>query len=103
MANEGQDGVLFVKEVLAECNGFRQVRFFAVLDRATTDNTLDLLREYAEMEPRLIVVWSPENRCAVDAYLRGVIRKLWRGVLILDFGNRCRIQSQTQEHPAILL
>jgi dolichol-phosphate mannosyltransferase len=71
MANEGPDAVRFVRDVIAECSGFRSVRFFAVLDRATTDNTLDLLRDYSLLESRLIVVWAPENRCAVDAYIRG--------------------------------
>ena len=71
MANEGVDAVRFVKDVLAECDGLRQVQFFAVLDRATTDNTLDLLRDYARHESRLLVVWAPENKCVVDAYIRG--------------------------------
>jgi hypothetical protein len=76
MANEGVDAVRFVKDVLAECDGLRQVQFFAVLDRATTDNTLDLLREYAQHESRLVVVWAPENKCVVDAYIRGY-REAW--------------------------
>jgi dolichol-phosphate mannosyltransferase len=71
MANEGEEAIRFVREVFAECDGFRKVRFFAVLDRATTDNTMDLLREYADSENRLSVVWAPENRCVVDAYIRG--------------------------------
>lgn len=89
MANEGQDGVLFVKQVLAECNGFRRVRFFAVLDRATTDDSILLLRKYADTEPRLTVVWAPENRCAVDAYIRGYREALTWGadwILEIDAG-----------------
>ncbi len=85
MANEGQDGVLFVKDVLAECQSFREVRFFAVVDRATKDNTVDLLREYASAEHRLTVVWAPENRCAVDAYIRGYREALaWGADWILE-------------------
>ena len=85
MANEGPDGVLFVRQVLAECDGFRQVCFFAVLDRATTDDSILLLREYADTEPRLIVVWAPENRCAVDAYIRGYREALaWGADWILE-------------------
>jgi len=71
MANEGPDAVRFVQEALRYCNGFREVAFLAVLDKATKDNSLDLLREYEKTEPRLRVVWAPENRCAVDAYIRG--------------------------------
>ena len=89
MANEGADGVRFVREVLEKCAGFRKVQFFAVLDRATTDNTLDLLREYAMTEPRLLVLWAPENRCVVDAYVRGYREALEAGsdwILEIDAG-----------------
>lgn len=89
MANEGTEAVRFVREVLEQCNGFRSVRFFAVLDKATTDNTLELLREYALTEPRLEVIWAPENRCAVDAYIRGYREALAAGsdwVLEIDAG-----------------
>ena len=71
MANEGPEAVRFVEEALRHCSGFRDVLFFAVLDQTTTDNSLELLREFERTEPRLRVVWSPENRCVVDAYLRG--------------------------------
>lgn len=71
MANEGTDAVRFVVEVLRQCAGFGDTVFLAVLDRATKDNSLELLRQYERNEPRLRVVWAPENRCAVDAYIRG--------------------------------
>ena len=89
MANEGADAARFVREVLEKCAGFRKVQFFAVLDRATTDNTLDLLREYAATESRLLVVWAPENRCVVDAYIRGYREALEAGsdwILEIDAG-----------------
>src|SRR5689334_10922894 len=71
MANEGTDAVRFVQEALRHCEGFGSATFFAVLDRANKDDSLDLLREYALSESRLRVVWAPENRCVVDAYVRG--------------------------------
>jgi dolichol-phosphate mannosyltransferase len=71
MANEGQDAPRFVSAVLDRCVGFRTVIFFAILDRATTDNSLELLRQLERTESRLRVIWAPENRCVVDAYLRG--------------------------------
>ena len=42
------------------------------LDTVTTDNSLLLLREMERIEPRLRVVWAPENQCVVDAYVRGL-------------------------------
>ena len=89
MANEGAEAVRFVREVLEQCKGFRNVRFFAVLDKATTDDTLELLREYALTESQLEVVWAPENRCAVDAYIRGYREALAAGsdwILEIDAG-----------------
>lgn len=89
MANEGAEGVRFVREALRYCTGFSEVLFFAVLDKATTDNSLDLLRELAASEPRLRVVWAPENRCVVDAYVRGYREALAAGsdwILEIDAG-----------------
>lgn len=71
MANEGEKAVEFVDAVLAECREFRQRTFLAVLDRANKDNTLDLMNAHAKSTPDLRVIWAPENRGPVDAYLRG--------------------------------
>jgi dolichol-phosphate mannosyltransferase len=71
MANEGERSVDFVNAVLAQCSEFRSRKFLVVLDRANKDNTLDLMREHATTTPDLVVVWAPENRGPVDAYVRG--------------------------------
>lgn len=73
MANERDTAVAFVTEVLEVCERlqFRSVTFFAVLDRVSKDGTLDLMRGLAASEPRLQVVWAPENRSVVDAYVTG--------------------------------
>jgi len=89
MANEGSDGTRFVTEVLRFCEGFRDVQFFAVLDKATKDNSVELLRELEAREPRLRVVWAPENRNVVDAYFRGYREALAAGcdwILEIDAG-----------------
>lgn len=89
MANEGPDATRFVEQVLPFCTGFREVRFYAILDKATKDNSMELLRELEKREPRLKVVWAPENRCAVDAYIRGYKEALAAGhdwILEIDAG-----------------
>ena len=93
MANEGADAVRFVKEVLAQCSQVKHVVFFAVLDRATKDNSLELLRDYEKTEPRLQAVWAPENRGVVDAYVRGYQEALaagcdWILEIDADFSHR---------------
>lgn len=73
MANEAENAVAFVKEVLTVCEShrFRSVTFFAILDRASKDNTRDLLDRLAKERPGLRVIWAPENKGVVDAYVRG--------------------------------
>jgi dolichol-phosphate mannosyltransferase len=89
MANEGAQATAFVTAVLQQCSGFAAVRFFAVLDNATRDNSLQSLRDMAAGEPRLSVVWAPENRGVVDAYVRGYREALAAGcdwILEIDAG-----------------
>jgi dolichol-phosphate mannosyltransferase len=89
MANESSEAVTFCEAVLQECQGFKDVTFFAVFDRVTRDHSLDLMRDLERSEPRLVVVWAPENRCVVDAYLRGYREALAAGcdwILEIDAG-----------------
>jgi len=89
MANEGDEAVAFCRAVLEQCPGFQKVIFFAVFDRLTKDSSLDQMRKLEESEPRLRVVWAPENRSVVDAYLRGYKEALAAGcdwVLEIDAG-----------------
>lgn len=89
MANEGADAVSFCKAVISECSEFRSVRFFAIFDRVTTDSSYDQMRELEQIEPHLQVVWAAEDRCVVDAYLRGYQEALEAGcdwILEIDAG-----------------
>jgi dolichol-phosphate mannosyltransferase len=71
MANEQENAVEFVEGVLAKCEGFKSVKFFVVLDNVSKDKTKELLDELQSRQSLLEVVWAPENRCVVDAYVRG--------------------------------
>lgn len=89
MANEGVEAVRFCKAALCECPGFERVQFFAVFDRITKDSSLEQMREFERIEPRLQVVWAPENRSVVDAYVRGYREALSAGcdwILEIDAG-----------------
>jgi dolichol-phosphate mannosyltransferase len=89
MANEGDEAVPFCRAVLEQCSGFQKVTFFAVFDGVTKDSSLDQMRALGQSEPRLHVVWAPENRCVVDAYLRGYKEALDGGcdwILEIDAG-----------------
>ena len=91
MANEEASATLFVNAVLEQClpRGFKSVRFFAILDRVSRDRTRELLDELKKERPELVVVWSPENRSVVDAYVRGYREALDAGcdwILEIDAG-----------------
>lgn len=91
MANEEATAVSFVNAVLAQCapRGFKSVTFFVVLDHVSRDRTRELLNELKKERPELEVVWSPENRNVVDAYVRGYREALNAGcdwILEIDAG-----------------
>src|SRR5689334_9566374 len=91
MANEEDSAVSFVSAVLDRCvpAGFKSVTLFAVLDRVSRDRTRELLTGLKEERPQLAVVWSPENRSVVDAYVRGYCEALEAGcdwILEIDAG-----------------
>lgn len=89
MANERATAAAFVRRVLEESARFDAVRMFVILDRISTDGTRELLEILALSEPRLTIVWAPENRGVVDAYLRGYREALSTGmpwILEIDGG-----------------
>lgn len=89
MANEGKEASPFVRAVLDQCQGFRWVRFFAVVDTVSTDDTLARLRDLQKDDSRLCVVWAADNRCIADAYVRGYREALAAGsdwILEIDAG-----------------
>lgn len=73
MAKKRESVASLVQEVAKEYQrfGFRDFRHFAALDRVITDVTPELLRELARDLPSLQVVFAPEIRSVVDAYMRG--------------------------------
>jgi len=73
-------------------------RMFCVLDNVSKDRTRELILARAETEPRVALVWAPENRCVVDAYFRGYRAALAAGakwVLEMDGG----LSHQPEEIP----
>ena len=69
MANEVHTAEQFVTDLLQEARVFLEVRVFIVVDNVSCDGTLEILRAYAKREPRVRVIWAPENWNIVDAYL----------------------------------
>jgi dolichol-phosphate mannosyltransferase len=105
MANEGEDAVPFVDEILRYCEPLGKATVLVVLDRVSRDNTRELLEAHARRESRLHVVWAPENRCVVDAYVRGYREALACGadwILEIDAGFSHRPADLPQFFPLML-
>jgi len=71
MANEQESARQFTLDLLNRCSGFKSIEMFAVLDNTCRDDTKTIMQALACDESRLHVIWAPENRSVVDAYMRG--------------------------------
>lgn len=73
MANERDNVELFVTDVIKECLPFhfKKLIFFVIVDDVSQDGTIPFLNKLAHRIPELMVIYAPDNRCVVDAYLRG--------------------------------
>ena len=89
MANEEDGFELFVTEVAAMMDRLESGAVYIVIDKASSDRTLELSQALSERDPRFITVWAPENKNVVDAYLRGFRQALDGGhevVIEMDAG-----------------
>jgi dolichol-phosphate mannosyltransferase len=69
LANEEGTIQRFVDEVLLHLQ--EHDRLYCVLDNVSKDRTKAIISERAKGDPRVVLVWSPGNRCVVDAYFAG--------------------------------
>jgi dolichol-phosphate mannosyltransferase len=71
MANESSDffELTTILSFVLEKLGSGKVYF--VVDNSSRDNTRELCENLAEKDSRFVLVWAPENRNVVDAYLAG--------------------------------
>jgi dolichol-phosphate mannosyltransferase len=46
-------------------------RVYCVLDNVCKDRTKEIISQWVSRDKRVVLVWSPENRCVVDAYFAG--------------------------------
>ena len=76
-------------------------RVFCVLDHVSKDRTREMVAARADRDPRVVLVWAPENRCVVDAYFRGYRAALAAGcrwILEMDGG----LSHQPEEIPQFI-
>ncbi len=87
LANQEQTIREFLDRVLAQL--LARDRVFCVVDRVCQDRTKELVIEHAARDPRVAMVWAPQDRCVVDAYFAGYRAALADGcewILEMDGG-----------------
>jgi len=91
MANEADNAEKFVIDVLSYCKAFEfsKIHFFSILDKASVDGTKNILTSLSKITPELKVIYAPENKNVVDAYIRGYLEGIKIGadwILEIDAG-----------------
>jgi dolichol-phosphate mannosyltransferase len=71
VANEEQTVEKFIIEILSFKKYFNNFRYFVVIDKASTDNTYQIIKKLEKKFQSLTVIWSPKNKTVVDAYMEG--------------------------------
>jgi dolichol-phosphate mannosyltransferase len=71
MANEEEDFDPFCALLIEVFNALHSGKAYLIIDNVSTDNTLELARELSKNDSRFEVIWAPENRSVVDAYMKG--------------------------------
>lgn len=71
MANEEQDFAPFVSLLRRVMDVIGTGKIYFVIDNASKDRTLEMAKELSQEDPRFEVVWAPDNKNVVDAYLAG--------------------------------
>ncbi len=71
MANEEQDFAPFVDLLTRVMDVIGTGKIYFVIDNASKDKTLELARDLEQKDKRFEVVWAPDNKNVVDAYLAG--------------------------------
>jgi len=72
LANESQDFHAFTGMLKQALDYLQSGQVYLVIDQVSNDDTLELAEKLSAGDERFTVVWAPENRNVVDAYLRGL-------------------------------
>jgi dolichol-phosphate mannosyltransferase len=89
MANEESDFNPFVISLISVLDALECGKVYFIIDRISTDNTLNLCNMLCKKDNRFETIWAPENKNVVDAYLRGYNEALKNGhdyIIEMDAG-----------------
>lgn len=89
MANEEQEFDEFTGEMRRILDKLNSGHVYIIVDEVSIDDTYGLCLRLAQKDQRFTVIWAPENRNIVDAYLRGFSEAFERGheiIIEMDAG-----------------
>jgi len=74
LANESETIRNFYRDLsehIAQFEDRLKITLFFVVDNVSKDNTREIVESLQEQDDRVCLVWAPQNRSVVDAYLTG--------------------------------
>lgn len=89
MANEEKDFNNFITEIKKTLSFLGCGKVYLVVDNASIDNTKGICEELCNIDDRFELIWSPNNKNVVDAYLKGYSVALSNGhdfIIEMDAG-----------------
>jgi dolichol-phosphate mannosyltransferase len=71
MANEEPDFIPFIQALKSSLDQIQSGKVYLVVDTVSKDKTIELCEQLSKEDSRFSLVWAPENKNVVDAYMRG--------------------------------
>lgn len=74
VANESETLEQFYREVIENISPFEeslQIKVMFIVDNVSRDNTREIVESLQREDKRVHLIWAPQNRSVVDAYLTG--------------------------------
>ena len=71
LANEENDFKPFIKMLNCVIDELNSGSVYFVIDKASTDRTLELCQTFSAIDKRYVTAWAPENKNTVDVSTRG--------------------------------
>ena len=89
MANEEKYAKKFILELLSYKKHFKKFKFFIIIDKVSRDNTYKIVKDLEKKNKSLKVIWAPNNKSVVDAYMQGYkncLKTNYNWILEIDAG-----------------
>tara|TARA_Y100000389_G_scaffold189367_1_gene213012 strand:- start:865 stop:1581 length:717 start_codon:yes stop_codon:yes gene_type:complete len=89
MANEEKYAKNLILELLTYRKFFKKFKIFIIIDKVSRDNTYKIVKDLEKKNTSLKVIWAPQNRSVVDAYMQGYkscLKTNYKWILEIDSG-----------------